>query len=126
MENGEWRMRKENILREKSFAFAIRIVKLYKYLTGEQKEFVLAKQIARSGTAIGALIRESENAVSKKDFIHKLTLALKEADETVYWLELLKEGDYIELKIYASLVSDCNELIKLLVASVKTSKLHVT
>jgi four helix bundle protein len=119
-------MRKENILREKSFAFAIRIVKLYKYLTGEQKEFVLAKQIARSGTAIGALIRESENAVSKKDFIHKLTLALKEADETVYWLELLKEGDYIELKIYASLVSDCNELIKLLVASVKTSKLHVT
>ncbi len=119
-------MRKENILKEKSFSFALRIVKLYKYLTGEKKEFVLAKQIVRSGTAIGALIRESENASTKKDFIYKLTIALKEADETIYWLELLFQSHYLDLNVYKSLREDCDELIKILVASVKTSKQHVS
>lgn len=119
-------MRKGNILKDKSFAFALRIVKLYKYLNSEKKEFVLARQIVRSGTAIGALIRESENATSKKDFIYKLSIALKEADETIYWLELLYQSHYLDLNIYKSLQEDCEELIKLLVASVKTSKQEVS
>ena len=115
---------KESVLRDKSFAFALRIVKMNQYLNSTKKEFVLSKQILRSGTAIGAIIRESENASTKKDFIYKLTLALKEADETKYWLELLHQSDYLETKMYESLFKDCRELIKLLVASVKTSKLH--
>jgi four helix bundle protein len=82
---------KENIVKEKSFAFAIRIVNLYKFLCVEKKAFVLSKQMLRSGIAIGALIRESEHAESKADFIHKLSIALKEANETIYWLALLFE-----------------------------------
>ncbi|HYO21570.1 MAG TPA: four helix bundle protein, partial [Flavisolibacter sp.] len=86
-------MRKNNILKEKSFSFALRVVQLYKRLV-EKKEFVLSKQVLRSGTAIGALIRESENAASTKDFLNKLTVALKEADETQYWLELLYHAEF--------------------------------
>jgi four helix bundle protein len=82
---------KKNIIKKKSFLFAIRIVKLYQYLCEVKKEFILSKQLLRSGTAIGALIRESQNAESKADFIHKLSIAQKECDETIYWLELLKE-----------------------------------
>ena len=114
--------RKPNILKDKSFAFALKIIHLYKALQGEQREFVLSKQILRSGTAIGALIRESENAASLKDFLNKLTVALKEADETQYWLELLFQSNYIQEMTYRTLNIDCKELIGILVSSVKTVK----
>lgn len=118
-------MRKNNILKEKSFAFALKVIKLYKKLVEANKEYVLSKQVLRSGTSIGALIRESENAASTKDFLNKLTVALKEADETAYWLELLYQSEYIELHLYNSLKSDCNELISMLIASVKTIKVKI-
>jgi four helix bundle protein len=113
---------RESILKVKSYNFAIRIVKLYQFLTKEKKEFVLSKQILKSGTAIGALIREAEFGQSKADFINKMNIALKEANETIYWLEILKEGDYINNMMFKSLNSDCEELVKMLVSSVKTSK----
>jgi len=122
MENNGSNMRKQNILREKSLAFAIRIVKFNKYLKEDLKEYVLSKQILRSGTSVGALIRESENASSLKDFIHKLSIALKEADETQYWLELLFKSEVITQTVFESLNHDAEELVKLLVASLKTSK----
>ncbi len=112
----------ESILRDKSYLFAIRIVKLSQYLQAEKKEFVLSKQILRSGTSIGALIREAEFGQSKPDFIHKLTIALKEANETEYWILLLKDTDYLDKVMYNSLTVDCKELIKILIASVKTVK----
>lgn len=89
---------KENVIKDKSFAFAIRIVKLYKYLVKEKREFVLSKQLLRSGTAIGALTREAEHAESKADFIHKLSISLKEANETDYWIELLFHTDFFQKK----------------------------
>ena len=85
----------ENIVKDKSFSFALRVVKLYQFLNQEKKEFVLSKQLLRSGTAIGALVREAEQAESKLDFIHKLAIAQKEANETEYWLELLHKSDYL-------------------------------
>ncbi len=112
---------KENILRTKSYAFALRIVKLNQFLN-ERKEYVLSKQILRSGTAIGALVRESEFAQSRADFINKLSIALKEANETEYWLSLLKDGTYITDTMYTSIQPENEELIKLLVASIKTAK----
>ena len=115
---------KESILKVKSYNFAIRIVKLYQFLTKEKKEFVLSKQILKSGTAIGALIREAEFAQSKADFINKMNIALKEANETIYWLEILKDTGYIDDKLFKSLNNDCEELIKMLVSTVKTSKNH--
>ena len=115
-------MRKNNILKEKSFSFAVRIIKLYKYLKNKHNEYILSKQIVRSGTTIGALIRESEDAESKKDFIHKLNISLKEADETQCWLELLYATDFITRRMFDSINSDVEELIKLLVSSIKTSK----
>ena len=115
-------MRKQNLLRDKSLAFAIRIVKFSNFLREDKKEYVLSKQILRSGTSVGASIRESENASSLKDFIHKLSIALKEADETQYWLELLYKSEIISNLIYESLDIDAEELVKLLVASIKTSK----
>jgi four helix bundle protein len=116
---------KENVLKTKSFQFAIRIVKLFKYLASESHEYVLSKQILRSGTSIGALARESEHAESKKDFIHKLTIALKEANETYYWIELFFASQLIPENIFESMLMDCNELISILVASIKTSKLRL-
>ena len=115
-------MRKSNILKEKNFAFALRIIKLYEFLKTEHKEFVLSKQILRSGTSIGAKILESENASSRKDFLNKLNIPLKETDETDYWLELLHRTGYLEQKLYDSLHIDCNKVISLLVASIKTLK----
>ena len=109
-------------LKNKSYAFAIRIVKLSQHLQTERKEFVLGKQILRSGTAIGALIREAEFAQSKPDFSHKMNIALKEANETKYWLNILKDTDYLEQKLFECLQSDCKEHIAMLVSSVKTSK----
>ena len=105
----------------KSFAFALRVVKAYKYLTA-QNEYVLSKQLLRSGTSIGANCREAKNAQSRQDFINKLNIALKEADETSYWLELLYAGDYIDEQSYTSIYEDCVELIKLLTSIIKTTK----
>ena len=113
---------KENVLKSKSYDFAIRIVKLSQYLQVEKKEFILSKQILRSGTAIGALVREAEYRQSKIDFIHKLTISLKEANKTEYWLSLLKDTGYIEEKLFTSLTENCQELLKLLISSIKTSK----
>jgi len=113
---------KPNPVRDKSFLFALRIVKLAKFLQGEKKEFVLSKQVLRSGTAIGALVREAEHAQSKADFVSKMSIALKEANETDYWLDLLHQSDYLTQDSYASIHPDIQELIKLLVSIVKTSK----
>ena len=116
---------KENILKTKSFEFAIRIVNLYKYLKKEHNEYILSNQVIRSRTSIGAIIREAEHAESTKDFIHKLSIGLKEAKEAKYWLDLLVAADFISTKMYQSLNKDCEELLKLLISSVKTSKLKV-
>lgn len=111
-----------NILLDKSFDFAVRIVNLNKYLVSDKKEFTLSKQILRSGTAIGALVREAQHAESNADFIHKLSIALKEANETDYWLLLLYRTEYIEENIYSSLNNNIQELLKLLVSIIKSSK----
>ena len=115
---------KENAIKLKSFEFALRIVKLYQYLVEQKKEFVLSKQLLRSGTAIGAMIRESEHAESKSDFIHKLSIALKEANESEYWIELLYKSEFIEEKSFQSIQTDVEELLKLLTAIIKTSKFN--
>ena len=108
-----------NVIRDKSFAFALRIVNLYTFLTEDKKEFVLSKQILRSGTSIGANIREGRNAQSNLDFISKYSIALKEADETQY---LLYAAKFIDNKAYESLNNDVNEIISLLTSSIKTAK----
>lgn len=114
-------MEKRNVVKEKSFLFAIEIVGLYKILT-EKKEFVLSKQILRSGTSIGANIRESEHAQSKADFIHKLSISLKEANETEYWLDLLYETKYINQIEFENIKPKIIELLKLLTSIITTSK----
>lgn len=116
---------KENPLKNKSYKFALRIVKLYKFLTDEKKEYVLSKQCMRSGTSIGANITEGNQEQSTVDFIHKLSIALKEAFETEYWLCLLREAEFITEKQAESLIADCHELQKMLTASIKTSKSKV-
>lgn len=113
-------MIENNILAEKSFAFALRCIKLNKFLTEEKREFVMSKQILRSGTSIGANIKESMYAQSKADFGSKLSIAKKEAGETEYWLELLKASEYIETKLAESLIIDCKELLRMLISSTKT------
>ena len=118
-------LKNENVVREKGFKFAVRIVRLYQFLTNAQnnnREFILSKQVLRSGTSIGANIRESRNAQTVKDFITKLYIASKEADETGYWLELLKETGYISEEQYYSLNQDCDEIMKLLTSIIKTTK----
>jgi len=109
----------------KSFSFALRVVKLAKYLQDEKKEYVLSKQVLRSGTSIGALVREAEHAESKPDFAHKMNIALKEASETLYWLELLYQAEYIAEQSYESIRTDSEELVKLLVSIVKTTKASI-
>ncbi len=111
---------KGNLIAEKTVDFAVRIVKFYKYLCDEKKEYVLSKQILRSGTSIGANVRESKNAQSKPDFISKLNIALKEADETQYWLEILVKSDLIKEDQVARLNADLKEIIAILVTSIKT------
>ena len=113
-----------DFLTKKSLSFAIRIVNLCKFLTEEKKEFVISKQILRSGTSIGANIRESKGAVSKADFVNKLAIAYKEALETQYWLELLFKTEYINKELFDSIFADCDELSKLLFVSQKTAKKH--
>ena len=113
---------KENVLKDKSYSFALRIVRLYKHLTAETKEYVLSKQVLRSGTSIGANITEAGQAQSKADFVHKLAIALKEAVETEYWLCLLRDGEFISVSQTESLLNDCTELIRILTSSIKTAK----
>lgn len=116
---------KENIVREKSFSFALRIVKLYQFLSEKKREFVLSKQLLRSGTAIGALVREAEQGESKPDFIHKVAIALKEANESDYWIELLHQAGYLNETEYLSIRSDLAELLKMLTAIIKTTKANL-
>ena len=109
-------------VQKKSRQFAVRIVRLYQYLTTEQKEFVLSRQLLRSGTSIGANIAESSCAFSRKDFLAKMYVAFKECNETLYWLDLLHDTDYLTDKAYNSLYADCRELHKLLSAITKTTR----
>lgn len=113
---------KENIVKDKSFAFALRIVKLSRFLNEDKREFVLSKQLLRSGTAIGALVREAEQAESKADFIHKMAIALKEANETDYWIELLFQSETLNQSEYNSINPEIIELCKLLTSIIKSSR----
>lgn len=115
-------MKTDNIIVDKSKVFALRIIRLYQYLKNEKNEFVLSKQLLRSGTSIGANVKEAIRGQSRADFYAKLNISLKEASETEYWLELLHESEYIEEKTFNSIYADCQELIKLLVAITKTQK----
>jgi len=110
----------ENNIQDKSFAFAVRVVNLCKMLQTERKEFILSKQLMRSGTSIGANIAEAQNAQSRADFLSKLNISLKEATECIYWLRLLRATEYISELEFESIVSDCREIEKILVTSVKT------
>ena len=112
---------RDNILLDKSKALALRIIRMYKYLCDEKKEFVLSKQVLRSGTSIGANVREANRSQSTNEFIAKLNISLKEADETLYWLELLHESDYIDDEAFNSIYTDTEEVLKLLVSIIKTS-----
>ena len=113
-----------NILEEKSYKFAIRIVKLNKFLCSNHKEYVLSKQLLRSGTAIGALVAEAQYAQSKADFINKLQISLKEANESRYWLRLLQDCEYLTKIMFESMFKDIEELIKILTSSINTSKIN--
>jgi four helix bundle protein len=113
---------KQDILSEKSYKFAVRIVGLYKYLINTKRDYILSKQILRSGTSIGAQVKESHYGQSKPDFINKLSIAIKEANETRYWIDLLKDTGYINLQMHNSLKKDCEEIIKILTSSIKTLK----
>lgn len=113
---------KENIIKNKSMDLAVRLVRLYQWLCDEQKEFVMSKQLLRSGTAVGAMIREAEHAESKADFIHKMAIALKEANESLYWLELLHKTDYLDMRMFGTIYKQTEEIVKLLASIVKSAK----
>lgn len=115
-------MKEDNLIVDKSKAFALRIIRLYTYLKTEKKEFVLSKQVLRSGTSIGANVKEAVRGQTKADFYAKMNIALKEASETEYWLELLNESGYIETKHFDSIYIDCQELLKILMAITKTQR----
>ena len=115
-------MIKDNVIEYKTYSFANRIVKAYRYLTKEQKEFILSKQLLRSGIAIGALVREAKFAQSKADFINKMSIALKEANETKYWLSLLYDNEYIDNPSFQSIFEEAKEVTAILVSIVKTTK----
>ena len=117
---------KESILKDKSKAFALRIIKMYNYLCEEKKEYVLSKQVLRSGTSIGANIAETFYAQSAADFIAKLCISRKEAGETLYWIDLLKESSYLKEDVAFSISSDCDKLLKLLTSSIKTMKSKIS
>ena len=110
-----------SIIADKSFAFAVRIIKLYKWMCREQREFILSKQILRSGTSVGANVAEALQGQSKRDFLMKMNIALKEASETKYWLRLLRETDYLTERQQCSILNDCIELEKLLTSIVRTT-----
>ena len=117
---------KKDALYEKSFKFALRIVRLYRYLTEGKKEYILSRQVLRSGTNPGAMVREAANAESGTDFIHKLGIAQKEIGETQYWLELLYQSDYINIIEFQSLKSDSEEIMKILRSSILTKKKNLS
>lgn len=113
---------RNNPIKDKSFEFALEIVRLSRYLVDEKREYTLSKQLLRSGTAIGALIREAEHAESKPDFIHKLSISLKEANETEYWIELLYQSNYLHEDVFTEVKSKIGELNRLLIAIIKSTK----
>ena len=113
---------RENIVKNKSFVFAVRVVRLYQFLCDQKKEFVLSKQLLRSGTSVGAMIREAEHAETRNDFKHKMGVAQKEINETIYWLELLKETDYLTHEQFESINIEAVEIIKLITKIIKTMK----
>ena len=115
-------MKSENVCLEKSSAFAIRIVNLYNYLKSTKREFTMSHQLLRSGTSIGANVAEAEFAISREDFINKMHISLKEASETLFWLSLLNDTGYIEESGFKSIAKDCEEIIKILISSLKTAK----
>lgn len=116
---------KDNVIQSKSYLFALRCIKLYQFLTLEKREFVLANQVLRSGTSIGANVEEADAAQSKKDFISKLSIALKEAKETHYWIRLLHDSHYLDKNLADSLIKDCTELIAILTSILKTSRTNL-
>ncbi|MCT3760661.1 four helix bundle protein [Elizabethkingia anophelis] len=118
-------MKEDNIIKQKSFDFAVRVIKLYQYLSNDKKEFILSKQILRSGTNVGAMIRESEHAQSKSEFIHKLSIAQKEINETIYWLELFQATDYLSAQEFESINEDAVDIIKLVTSIIKTTKNNI-
>ncbi len=116
---------KENVVKIKSFSFAIRVVKLYQFLCEQKREFVISKQLLRSGTSVGAMVREAEHAESKLDFKHKMASAQKEINETIYWLELLKETEYLTSEQFESINTDATEIIKLITTIIKSTKANI-
>ena len=115
-------MKNDNVVKEKSFEFSVRIVNLYKHLTTNKQEYVLSKQLLRSGTSIGANISEAEQAQSVSDFISKMSISLKESCESEYWLRLLHRTDYLNDAEFSSIYADCKDLTKLLTTIIKSSK----
>jgi four helix bundle protein len=115
-------LKTNSIIGKKSYAFALEIVALYKYLIDEKKEYVLSKQVLRSGTSIGANVNEALSGQSKRDFVHKLSISLKEAKETSYWLNLLKDSNYISSDSFNKLNESCNEVLKILSSIIITTK----
>ncbi len=113
---------KKNVVKDKSFQFAIQVVELYQFLCKEKKEFVLSKQLLRSGTSVGAMIREAEHAESKADFIHKMAIAQKEMNESIYWIELLNATNYLTTEQFESINNDAVEVIKLITTIIKSAK----
>lgn len=113
---------KNNVIKDKSFNFAVRIVKLYQFLHSEKREFVLSEQILKSGTSIGAMVRKAGQAESRTDFIDKLAMAKKEINETIYWLELLKATKYLSEKEFTNIHRDAVELVKIMTAILSTAK----
>ena len=114
----------KNVVKQKSFEFAIKVIRVYQFLCDQKREFVLSEQLLRSGTAVGAMIREAEHAESKADFKHKMSMAQKEINECMYWLELLNATEYLGKKDFEGLNQDAIEIIKLLTAIIKTSKMN--
>ena len=119
-------MTHDNILVDKTISFAIRMTKCYKFLMEEKGEYIMSKQMFRSGTSIGANLHEGIQAQSKTDFIAKLSIALKEASETSYWLTVIRKSDYMEEKLFVSLKDDLDEIIRLLVSSIKTTRKNMS
>ena len=115
-------MERENVVKDKSFALALRIVELYRFLCQGRSEYVLSKQLLRSGTAIGAMVSDAEHAESKADFIHKMSIALKEANESPYWMELLIQSKYLDDQMHGSIHTELVEVRKLLISIIKTAK----
>jgi four helix bundle protein len=113
---------KDNIVKNISFDFALRIVKLFQYLQTEKNEYVLSKQLLRSGTSVGAMVREAEHSESKSDFIHKLAIAQKEINESIYWLELMFASEYLSKEQFESINNDAVEIIKLITSIIKSAK----